>query len=498
MAELATYRRKRDFKRTPEPGPKKVRSGREHIFVIQKHVASHLHYDFRLEMNGVLVSWAVPKGPSLDPAVKRLAMHVEDHPYSYKDFEGTIPKGNYGAGEVIVWDNGIYEITDGSYRAGHFSFILYGKKLHGEFSLVRFKGKEEGKKEWLLVKQKDRYASKKDITKDEHSVLSDRSLGNTKESMCRPFKKARITAADLSPMLATLAKEPFDDPKWVYEVKWDGYRLLAYKRGGKLQLISRNGIDVSKKYPVICKALSGIPDDTAIDGELIALDEKGRPRFQLLQEYAERDAPLAYYAFDLLFDRGEDIRELALLERKERLESLLPTSKTIRYSEHIEKAGKKYFAAAKKQGLEGVMAKRADSVYLSGKRSKDWLKFKAVMEQEAVIVGYTEPRGSRKYIGSLVLAVRESGKYIYAGHTGGGMGGLSLKYMYDLLKPTRTDKAPISAPREVERTATWVKPTYVGELRFTEWTRDGQMRHPVFLGLRDDKKPEEVTRERAK
>jgi bifunctional non-homologous end joining protein LigD len=493
---LTLYKKKRNFSKTPEPEGAVEHSRTKLLFVVQKHVASHLHYDFRLEMEGVLKSWAVPKGPSLDPSVKRLAMQVEDHPYSYKDFEGTIPKGNYGAGNVIVWDTGTYEPKDS--KKGHLSFVLSGKKLKGSWSLIQMHGRDTDGRQWLLVKEDDAYASKKDITENEHSVLSDRSLSDNGTMTQRSAKKkqqVRITENDLKPMLATLTDAPFDDPDWIYEVKWDGYRIIARIENEKVRLISRGGLDMSKRYEPLVDALKEMKLNAVIDGELVALSDKGLPSFHLMQHYAISKCPLAYYVFDLLFLDGEDVRMLPLAERKEKLRGVLIPNETIQYSEHIIGKGKAYFTAAKKQGLEGIMAKKADSLYLSGKRSPLWLKIKTEMRQEAVVIGYTAPRNSRKYLGSLILAVRENDTWKYVGHTGGGFSGLALKEVYDLLQPLRTDKKSADVPRAVEKNATWVKPKFVCEIKFTEWTKGGQMRHPIFVGFRTDKKPAEITYE---
>jgi len=509
---LATYKKKRDFKKTPEPKGTLAKETKSQIFVVQKHHASHLHYDFRLEMDGVLKSWAVPKGPSLDPSVKRLAMEVEDHPFSYKDFEGTIPKGNYGAGEVIVWDNGNYAVTEGSIRKGHLEFVLNGKKLKGGFDLVRTKRNDSKRNQWLLIKKRDEFASKKDVTKDTHSVLSDRSLkdegliqqrsgsAHTRNRALRPLGRFNsvsgmrtrpLSPRDLKPMLATLIDKPFDDPDWVFEVKWDGYRLISVVEKGKIRLVTRGGLEVAKKYAPVAEALADMEHSAVLDGELVALTPNGKPSFQRLQDYEHTSCPLAYYVFDLLFLEGEDLRDLPLIDRKERLKDILRTNRIVRYSEHIEEQGVNYFGAAKKQKLEGVMAKKKTSTYVSGARSKEWLKVKVEKRQEAVVVGFTAPKGSRKYIGSLIMAVRDNNKWKYVGRAG-GIGGKRLKELYDKLAPLKSKK-PLTEDIPGEKEISWVKPKLVGEVQFTEWTGDGHMRHPVFLALRNDKKPEEVT-----
>lgn len=508
---LATYNQKRNFKKTPEPSGTKTHTGKKLIFVVQKHDASHLHYDFRLEMEGVLKSWAVPKGPSLDPSVKRLAMQVEDHPWSYRDFEGEIPAGNYGAGDVIVWDTGTYEGEDGEkgllegLRKGHLSFTLHGEKLKGSWSLVRTRRDKNDRSQWLLVKKDDEYASDEDVTREVGSVLSNRVLPRDQDEAAAVVPKKRrakklpavtFTARDLKPMLATLTDAPFDDPAWIFEVKWDGYRIITRIENGKITLYSRNGLDVTEKYYTLAEAAENIDNNAVIDGELVALDKEGKPSFTLMQHAAENPRALVYYAFDLLALNGKDLRGKPLIERKELLKGILPKKGVIRYSEHINCDGKKYFAAATKQDLEGIMGKRKDSPYVSGSRSKDWLKVKTSKRQEAIIVGYTAPKRSRKYFGSLVFAICENGKYKYVGHAGTGFSSSGLKELYDLMQPLVRKTKPIANKVPVEDTITWLDPKLVGEVKFTEWTADRQMRHPVFMGLRNDKDPKDVTVEK--
>ncbi|MGE5540926.1 MAG: DNA ligase D [Bacillota bacterium] len=518
---LEVYKRKRDFKKTPEPKGVKHKPGKTLKFVVQKHDASHLHYDFRLEMEGVLKSWAVPKGPSMDPSIKRLAMEVEDHPYSYGDFEGVIPEGEYGAGEVIVWDTGVYAAEGGvqkllrGLREGKLTFVLLGTKLKGEFSLIRTRTDEEGRSQWILKKDKDEYATAKDITADARSVLSNKMLsrdGGTsftgpkrkkyqKKNGGTPPPRNDVHSDDLRPMLATLTDECFDDPDWIFEVKWDGYRMLAQLDAGTVTLCSRGQIDMTKKYPTVAGALETIAEqhNAVIDGELVALDEEGRPRFQLMQQASKEPVALIYCAFDLLFLDGKDLRQEPLIERKRQLEHILSSgSSFIRYSSHIEGKGKSFFRAARAQGLEGIMGKRADSTYQSGTRSDDWLKVKVDMRQEAVIVGYTEPRGSRKGFGALILAVRDGERWKYVGHTGTGFGGVGIEEMYRKMQPLIRKTSVVDEKIPVNQAPTWLSPKLVCEVKFTEWTEGGHMRHPVFIGLRTDKRPEEVTIEEAK
>lgn len=532
---LDVYKKKRDFKKTPEPEGKVERSKKSLMFVVQKHDASHLHYDFRLEMEGVLKSWAVPKGPSLDTKVNRLAMQVEDHPYSYRNFEGVIPEGEYGGGEVIVWDTGVYSASGGEkallagFAKGKLTFVMLGKKLKGEFTLIRTRVDNEGRAQWILRKDKDEYASEKDITEDISSVLSDKVLSRDggssfgtsskakkykgvakplRKSLAPPITKkatkkgsAKVRPEDLKPMLATLTDAPFDDENWVYEIKWDGFRLVAHLDKGSVTLYSRNQIDVTKKYPTIARALEPIAKayDAVIDGELVALDAKGQPKFQLMQQSGSGAAALVYYIFDLLFLDGEDVREKTLLERKELLASILDTKKKngdVRLSEHITEKGTQFFETAKKQGLEGVMAKRSDSTYRSDSRSDDWLKIKVEKRQEAVVIGYTDPRGGRKGFGALILAVREGDAWRYVGHTGTGFGTKGLAELYKKMQPLVRKSSVVKEKIPVNEKPTWLTPKLICEIKFTEWTADGHMRHPVYMGLRTDKAPEEVTLEK--
>ncbi|HLZ88159.1 MAG TPA: non-homologous end-joining DNA ligase, partial [Puia sp.] len=473
---LKEYKQKRSFSATPEPqGGKPL--GRVLQFVVQKHAASRLHYDFRLEMDGVLKSWAVPKGPSLNPADKRLAMMVEDHPFDYKDFEGIIPTGNYGAGTVMVWDEGTYEAleeTNGTkaaqekallkeLREGSLKFRLNGHKLKGEFALVRTKGR--GENSWLLIKHRDRYASEKPVTDKDKSVVSKKTLeqiaknpkakewisnkdgaaapktmrkGKTvdkgraaegrkvalpgkgkKTAMPAKGKKAAMPA-DIAPMLATLVDKPFDEEGWSYEIKWDGYRALAYLKKGKVELRSRNNKSFEKYYPVY-DALKEWPVHAVLDGEIVVLDAKGQSNFSGLQNWrSEADGELIYYVFDLLWLEGKDLMGLPLAERRELLRSIVPEEGPIRYSDSFETSGTKFFATAQKMGLEGIIAKRTDSLYTPGVRTKEWLKIKTVSRQEVVIGGYTRNEGTSKLFSSLLVGVFEKGKLHYTGKIGTG------------------------------------------------------------------------------
>jgi bifunctional non-homologous end joining protein LigD len=534
---LTRYKEKRNFRRTPEPVGKSGRSVSKLSFVIQRHKASHLHYDFRLEMEGVLKSWAVPKGPSMNPGDKRLAMMVEDHPYDYKDFEGIIPEGNYGAGIVEIWDNGFYSDLSNSekkiaekkllhdLKAGSLKFRLYGKKLKGEFALVKIKGR--GENAWLLIKHRDEFAVDEDYNSEEKTpknspinvwlrenrpgklpaakkTATKKSSSEKKkyaaESKAIPAKKlksalpghTRKVADYVPPMLAKETVAPFDDKDWIYEIKWDGYRAIAELKGQEVKLYSRNGNSFNNSYPEIVDALANMNLDAVLDGEIVALDEEGLPSFQYLQHY-NYNRPLLYYVFDVLFIKNKNLCKLPLTERKKQLKKLLKKSEIIRYSDHIVGEGTEFYKLAGKQNLEGIMAKRADSEYFPGIRTSSWLKIKHHKTQEAIIAGFTAPGGSRKHFGALVLAVRKGNKLKYIGHTGTGFNDATLLGLSKLLKPLITKESPFEEAIKTNMAFTPVKPVLVCEVKFTEITHDGKLRHPVFLRLRDDKTPKEVT-----
>jgi bifunctional non-homologous end joining protein LigD len=537
---LEKYKQKRSFKKTPEPQGGKSKDD-DLRFVIQKHDASHLHYDFRLEIRGVLKSWAIPKGPSIDPAVKRLAMMVEDHPYNYKDFEGVIPKGNYGAGSVIIWDEGTYtsaELADTDKKkqekdllhqlySGKVKFKLNGQKLKGLFTLVKVPAR--GENAWLLMKIKDEYVDKTDITKKDKSVVSQKTIeqiaenpshvwhsnrsGNADESITdtvpseekgQPTQndkalvkkistkgKRAVMPKQIKPMLATLTKKPFDRDDWLYEIKWDGYRAIGYINKGKVDLLSRGQLSYNEKFSPIHEALSSWNTKAIVDGEIVALNEKGAPDFQLLQSYVKqgKEAPLAYYVFDLLWYEGKDLRELPLVERKELLEHVFPSDKpSIAYSGHVFSQGTAFFKAAVEQGLEGIMAKATDSIYATGRRSDRWLKIKNNKQTEAIICGYTEGRSSRKNFGAVILGKYEGKELIYIGHTGGGFNDKSLKELFTKFQPLITAKCPFKKKPKTNMPATWLEPVLVCEIKYTEVTDEGSLRHPIFIGLREDKK----------
>jgi bifunctional non-homologous end joining protein LigD len=524
---LKDYRSKRKFEKTPEPKAGLRPEGSHPIFVIQKHAARALHYDLRLQLEGVLKSWAVPKGPSLNHSQKRLAVMVEDHPLDYKDFEGVIPEGNYGAGSVIIWDRGFYHHPsdpDGKeseklllegLRKGHMTFILNGSKLHGEFALVKT-GKDE--KSWLLLKKKDRFATTQDILGENRSVASDETLEDVaKDDPKKPPQREKLNQIrlreamegedlkdapaksmphDIKPMLATLIKEPFNHPDWIFEMKWDGYRAIAEIRDGNVLLYSRNSISFSRKFPPVVESLRKFRFDAILDGEIVVVDEKGQPDFQMLQDYQKsRNGHLLYYVFDLLYFQGHDLTSLPLLRRKELLKKILPSDPKIKVSDHVVKDGVLFFRVVKEKGLEGIIAKQSQSPYRMGKRSRQWLKVKTHLTQEGVIAGFTQPRGIRNDFGALVLGVFEDSELIFIGHTGGGFNARTLKEIREKLNPLIRKKCPFKAEPKTNTPVTWVKPELVCEVIFHGWTAEGIMRQPVFLRLREDKTARDVVRE---
>jgi len=599
---LEEYKRKRRFEATPEPPPK-VEKKAGHRFVVQMHDATRLHYDFRLEMDGVLKSWAVPKGPSLDPNDKRLAMQVEDHPVSYFDFEGTIPEGNYGAGTVIVWDVGKWEPLSpvpvkGKFvpgtaaearemlQKGDFKFRLHGERLNGDFALIHIKARRPGSKgtEWLLIKKKDDDAvSGYDIGEFDTSVLSGKTIpqlagdkgakewkssrpasrgkpkaawladtiekldkkkaskkptpGSTEEHREKPKNPEKPTSSTnkkinpgislsavvkdldgaakrpmptaITPMLATPVEKPFDDPQWFFEIKWDGYRAVAFIEDGRVRLMSRNHNDLTGQYSELSVLPQYVEAKTAIlDGEVAALDQQGRSSFSLMQQRTgirkggkrvagRRDVPIVYYVFDLLYADGYDLRKVRLEDRKQALAKIVRTDELVRLSEHFPAKGLALFEAAKQQGLEGILAKHRGSYY-EERRSREWLKIKITQTVDCVIGGYTDPEGSRQYFGSLVLGLYdEKGRLIHVGQAGTGFDQAKLKEIFQLMKPLETKQSPFSGQVDAAH-AHWVKPQLIAEIKFTEWTHETvegglKLRAPVFLRLRDDKEPKQCT-----
>lgn len=560
---LARYKKKRSFNQTPEPqGKKRSTAGALH-FVVQKHDASRLHYDFRLEMEGVLKSWAIPKGPSMNPDDKRLAMMVEDHPYDYKDFEGIIPPGNYGAGTVIVWDEGTYEPMEfegdagtsekhllAQLHKGDLKIRLTGKKLKGDFALVKMKSSEDNA--WLLIKKRDKYATTTDITKKDRSIQSGLKIeqvakestnewqSNRKSSGAKKSRstvkrktaaktkstaKRSTTAAkkkavkkkvpsavekllkqgertpmpkNIIPMLATLTDGPFDDTDWLFEIKYDGYRAVSYLDGNDVSIMSRKNLSFNNKFTPVAEALQELNIKAVLDGEIVALNEEGKSEFQLLQQWQKSGkGELVYYVFDILWFNGYNLMELPLYERKIILQQVLPEHPMVRFSDHVEQAGEQFFNAATEQGLEGIIAKAKVSAYTPTIRTKQWLKIKTNQRQEVVIGGFTETRGSRSHFGALVLGVYEKNKLIYAGHTGSGFTEQSLAAVYKKLKPLITSTTPFDKKPKTNMPCTWVKPVLVCEVKFSEWTKDNILRQPIFMGLREDKNAKDVHKEKA-
>ena len=626
---LDEYKRKRRFEETPEPPPKVEKQSR-HRFCVQRHAASRLHYDFRLEMEGVLKSWAVPKGPSLDPADKRLAMQVEDHPVSYFDFEGTIPEGNYGGGTVMVWDAGTWEPlspvpVNGAYLPGtekeaatmlvkgDLKFRLKGKRLNGDFALVHIKGRSGSKgNEWLLIKKKDDHTvAGFDIDAYGTSILTGRTMeqisgdkGSAEWKSSRPASRGKVKAAWLAdaiaradskrkaltaegaenaekneskkpgvrarslaqaktssndtaskvtastqaasksrnkkpsansalsavqalagseakampkvvhPMLATLAAKAFDDPDWLFEIKWDGYRAVAFIENGRVRLVSRNQNDLTAQFPELGSLPQFLKAESAIlDGEIVALDEEGRPSFSLMQQrtgfqpgkrrLARREGvPVIYHAFDLLYLDGFDLRRVALEQRKQVLQDRIKVGGVIQFSDHYAEKGVALFEAAKQRGLEGIVAKKRSSTYQE-KRSSDWLKIKITQRQECVIGGYTDPEGSREYFGALVLGLYdEQRRLIHVGQVGTGFDQKTLREMFAQLQGLKTKQNPFYGEIGGLRKVHFVRPELVAEIKFAEWTHESEdggmkLRAPVFMGLRTDKAAEDCRLEEA-
>jgi bifunctional non-homologous end joining protein LigD len=527
---LATYRAKRSPDTSPEPvGTVSVVPGR--LFVVHKHAASHLHFDLRMEMDGVLKSWAVPKGPSYDMNDKRLAVRVEDHPMEYGDFEGIIPKGNYGAGGIIVWDRGEWvplEDWREGLEKGKLAFELRGYKLRGKWALVKTKRSE---KDWLLLKERDAYVKSPGDQFDETSVLSGLTVEQVKAGE-RPTTtiraavagsgavKSRVDPREVKLMLAEPRDAPFTSEDWIFELKLDGYRLLASKRGQEVLLLTRRGLDYTAVFPEIARAIRALPHDACIlDGEVVVMDAHGKPSFARLQRrgrlsngleigQAAVELPATFFAFDLLAFEDFDLRGVPLVERRRLLMQVVPSLGAVRGLDHVAREGELMFREVTKLGLEGIVAKRADSTY-TGRRSSNWLKVKADRTGDFVIVGYTQPKGTRPFIGALQLAEFVEGRLCYVGRVGTGMDDAMLGQLIELLSPDIRRDAPChgmavtpgAEPAASEAipetsTTTWVEPRYVCEVQYREITPDGLLRHSSFLRLREDKRPDECERAR--
>lgn len=535
---LKEYRKKRDLNSTPEPEGGKP--GKNVLrFVVQQHDASSMHYDFRLELNGVLKSWAVPKGPSMNPDDKRLAIMVEDHPYDYKNFEGIIPEGNYGAGTVIVWDEGEFialkkpegtkkemeKELERELKRGKVEISLKGSKLKGNFVLI--KSSYQGQNSWLLKKMEDNKALSSDVLRKNKSVKSGLTIKQLKKEMksnsslraattqkknskvkssAKSSSKSRLKKPSSIPnlMLATLTDAPFDDEGWTFEVKWDGYRALAVCAGEDVQLISRNGKSFSDKFYPVTVALKALALNAILDGEIVAPNEKGVSDFGKLQNWrSESDGELLYYVFDILWKEGKDLTELPLVERRKILEETLSEEESILISEQFDAKGTAFYEAAEKLNLEGIMAKRKDSLYFPGIRTKDWLKIKINKRAEMVIGGYTRNNGSSKKISALLAGAYEDGKLIFKGKIGTGFNKKDEEELLKLFQKFKRKTSPFKEEPDVNKASrfrpdppnaevTWVKPEVVVEVAYTEMTSDGVMRHPSFKGIRTDKAPQQV------
>ncbi len=525
---LQKYWQKRNFKSTPEPRGVVEAPGEALSFVVQRHAARRLHYDFRLELDGVLKSWAIPKGPNFDPAEKRLAVHVEDHPLGYASFEGDIPAGEYGGGHVIVWDRGTWRPVGDPHeglRKGNLKFELEGEKLSGRWALVRMHTRDGSKENWLLIKERDEYArsgEQAEITALEpDSVLSGmqgkrRRLAGKKSapaasaaSISDPQRLRRAVKAampaSMKPQLATLVEAAPESDDWLNEFKFDGYRVLVRLKDGHATLFTRAGNDWTSKWASLARACEGLPARQAwLDGEVVALDEAGRISFQLLQNWARagQKVSLSCYLFDLMYLDGVDLRKSPLAERKQLLRELMqdqPKSGPLLFSEHIQGHGPEVYAQVCANQMEGIISKRADGPY-HGMRSRDWLKVKCALRQEFVIGGFTDPEGSRSHFGALLLGVyNDAGELLYSGKVGTGFNEQTLAKVWKQVSKLETAKPHFHKPPTGAdaRGVHWVEPKLVAEVRFGEWTGDGNVRHSSFIGLREDKKPTEIRREQA-
>jgi bifunctional non-homologous end joining protein LigD len=514
MTPLGEYRRKRKFEETSEPrGKERARGGNR--FVVQEHHARRLHYDFRLEIDGVLKSWAVPKGPSLNPADKRLAVQTEDHPLEYGSFHGTIPAGNYGAGEVRIWDEGTYEMEGAAsaseqLRRGELKFILHGQKLHGSFVLVKLRRSESGR-EWLLIKHRESAAVGSSRNAAPRVVLPEKA--NAEEADPPPAKKRTKrkmpAGARKAPMpqnirvaLASLAAAPFSSADWLFEIKWDGGRTLAALRDGKVQLWSRSDRDVTREYPELSQLAANVDADEAwLDGEVVALDSEGRSDFEKLQMRFSvqkpsaqllQEVPIVYYVFDLLYLDGYDLRGVPLIERKALLQEVLRPDARIRYSDHVLEKGKELFEVAVEKHLEGIVAKKISSPYPAG-RTSAWLKIKLDQDIDAVVGGWTDPRGAREYFGALLVGLYEGDKLEYIGNVGSGFSTEFQQKLWPQLQNLRESACPFATEPSTREESYWVKPELVARVRFTDWTDGRHLRAPRFLGLQEDRDAKECT-----
>ncbi|SFH65748.1 DNA ligase D [Modicisalibacter xianhensis] len=527
MAKLEEYRRKRDFRRTTEPagGVPHGQAGESgHLFVVHKHAASHDHFDLRLEQDGVLRSWALPKGPSLEAGEKRLAVEVEDHPLEYADFEGVIPEASYGGGTSMLWDRGRWATT-GKPGKDRIDFELVGEKLHGAWTLTRMTGRrEKSDRNWLLIKRRDGHGGEKASmtppSDGDRSVATGRTMREiaedrdtlwTREGAVSeapplpdpsdlPGARRQAMSREASPQLATLVRQAPEGEDWIHEIKFDGYRVLARLEKGEVRLITRNNKDWTHRFPELARVIAQLPVDSALfDGEVVSLGQDGISSFRRLQEALStgRTAGLVYQAFDLLYLNNHDLREAVLVDRKRLLSQLLASlglkgHNSVRYADHIESQGTAFFDQACRMGLEGIISKRAESRYQST-RSKDWMKTKCANHEEFVVGGYTDPSGSRSGFGGLLMgAFDDDGRLAYAGRVGTGFNARLLDTLSQRLEAQEAATSPFNGPVPDVRRVHWVRPEMVIEVEFTERTRDGLLRHPAFRGLREDRNPEEI------
>jgi bifunctional non-homologous end joining protein LigD len=524
---LNEYNKKRDFKKTAEPAGGEPHRGGDRAFVVQKHAATHLHYDLRLEIDGVLKSWAVPKGPSLNPGDKRLAMQTEDHPFEYRNFEGSIPKGQYGGGEMIIWDQGTYapegtlSVKD-QLAKGDFKFQLNGEKLRGSFVLVKLK-KPGNKNEWLLIKHRDAFVDAKwDVEQHPKSVVSGRTVEDIREG--RPASRPRVAAdpsllsgtseaampvmpSGVRATLAELGDKAFSSPNWVYEIKWDGVRAIAQIENGKTTLWARSGRDVTSEYPEFKDMAARFRVRNAIiDGEIVTLDKDGRSNFHTLQQrlgvqnpsrQLMQSVPLDYFAFDVMYADGYDLRRVPLVERKDFLQLILSGNESVHFSEHIAEQGEALYEAARSKGLEGIIAKLANSTY-AGARTSTWVKLKIVDEVDAVIAGYTEGRGSRRFFGALVLGLYEGRDLKFIGSVGTGFDEAKQEKILDQLEPLKVKASPFAKVPALREDVEWVEPELVARVKYANWTNDNHLRAPVFMSLLADRAAKDCTMEDAK
>jgi len=505
-AQLYEYNEKRNFESTGEPEGKAASSEESLRFVVQHHMARREHYDLRLEWNGVLLSWAVPKGPSYDTHDKRLAVQVEDHPLEYRNFEGTIPKGEYGGGVVMLWDEGYWEPyvnVDEGLSKGMLKFILKGRRLKGKWALIRLKGKMgENKDNWLLLKEKDDYVkSENGISEFNTSIRTGRTMSEIEEGKNERLTKNPFCTAEVQ--LAKLVKTIPEGEDWLYELKYDGYRILAFVEGNNARLVTRNGNDLTKRFYDIASVLIDLAEGRAfvLDGEIVITDDSGRTDFQALQNYLKnrKSQKLTYIIFDILALDGEDIREQPLFKRKEKLEALMKDAPNfLYYSRHVRGYGKESFAAACDGGMEGIIGKKSDSIY-SGTRNGDWIKMKCDKRQEFVIGGYTLSDKRVSGVSSLLLGIYEGEELVYAGRAGTGISENDMKMLEEKFENIKRKESPFKQAPETrpKEKITWLEPELAAEIKFAEWTKENLLRHASFKGLRIDKEPKDIRREKA-